>query len=165
MNDETLVTLMAEVERIMNSRPLTKSSCDPKDEDVLTPNKLLLLKNDRALPYGVYDPKDEYVNRWWKQAQRLSNLFWKRWLREYLPTLQQRQKWVSLKDNLQIGDIVLVMDERLPRGQWPLGRIQKTRPDRNGNVRSVEVLSNGSLKTRPISKVCLLEASTLKINE
>ena len=158
VNDETLLTLMAEVERIMNSRPLTKCSTDPRDEAVLSPNQLLHMKDERSLPYGVFDPKDGYVRRWWKQAQRLSNMFWKRWIREYLPTLQLRHKWVKLEDNLQMGDLVLVMDENTPRRQWPLGRITKTRPDRQGNVRSVEVLSKGSIKTRPISKLCLLEA-------
>ena len=158
VNDETLLTLMAEVERIMNSRPLTKCSTDPRDEAVLSPNQLLHMKDGKSLPYGVFDPKDGYVRRWWKQAQRLSNMFWKRWIREYLPTLQLRHKWVKLEDNLQMGDLVLVMDENTPRGQWPLGRITKTRPDRQGNVRSVEVLSKGSIKTRPITKLCLLEA-------
>ena len=114
VNDETLLTLMAEVERIMNSRPLTKCSTDPRDEAVLSPNQLLHMKDERSLPYGVFDPKDGYVRRWWKQAQRLSNMFWKRWIREYLPTLQLRHKWVKLEDNLQMGDLVLVMDENTP---------------------------------------------------
>ncbi len=43
VDDECLMTIMCEVESIMNSRPLTKVSDDPKDLEALTPNHLLLL--------------------------------------------------------------------------------------------------------------------------
>ena len=37
------------------------------------------------------------------------------------------------------GDVVLLADERVPRGQWPLGRVVRTHSDTAGNVRSVDV--------------------------
>ena len=43
LDDEGLSTLMCEVEAIVNSRPITKSSDDPSDCEALTPNHLLLL--------------------------------------------------------------------------------------------------------------------------
>ena len=42
VNDETLLTVMAEVEKILNDRPLTRLSEDPNDLESLTPNHLLL---------------------------------------------------------------------------------------------------------------------------
>lgn len=44
LDDEGLLTLMAEVEAIINGRPITKVSDDPRDPEALTPNHLLLLR-------------------------------------------------------------------------------------------------------------------------
>jgi hypothetical protein len=43
INDEGLHTLMCEVETLMNARPITKVSYDPKEFHSLTPNHLLYL--------------------------------------------------------------------------------------------------------------------------
>ena len=94
INDETLLTLITEVERILNDRPLTlqSDSTDSTDDpEPLTPSKLLLLRSNSSLPPDVFTTVDRY-NKRWRQAQCLANTFWKRWIEEYLPTLQIRQK-------------------------------------------------------------------------
>ena len=50
VTDETLLTLMAEVERILNDRPLTPVTDNPLDAEALTPNQLLLLKGNPSNP-------------------------------------------------------------------------------------------------------------------
>ena len=95
VNEEMLRTLMAEVQGILNSRPLTPVSNDPKDLEPLTPNHLLLLRASPNLPPGVFAKEDTYCKRRWRQVQYMSDIFWKRWLKEYLPTLQLRQKWCN----------------------------------------------------------------------
>ena len=40
--DETLVTLLAKIESIINSRPLAPLSDDPNNLETLTPNRILL---------------------------------------------------------------------------------------------------------------------------
>ncbi|CAG2212564.1 unnamed protein product [Mytilus edulis] len=92
LTDEKLLTFMAEAERIVNDRPITLVSKDSRDLPVLIPNMLLLMKNNTSIPQGVFNEKDVYDKRWWKQIQYLTNVFWRCWLREYLPTLQQRNK-------------------------------------------------------------------------
>ncbi|XP_071171081.1 uncharacterized protein [Mytilus edulis] len=92
LSDEQLLTCMAETERIINDRPITAISDDCRDLPVLTPN-MLLMKSNTSTPQDVFDKKDIYAKRWWKQIQHPANEFWKRWLREYLSTLQQRSKW------------------------------------------------------------------------
>ncbi|XP_077863531.1 uncharacterized protein LOC144347581 [Saccoglossus kowalevskii] len=67
---------------------------DPNDLEALTPNHLLLLHANQTLPPGVFEKKDTYVKRRWRQVQYLADVFWRRWLNEYLPSLQERQKWV-----------------------------------------------------------------------
>ena len=159
LDDEALCTLMCTVEGIVNSRPITKLSDDPRDPSPLTPNHLLLLRSGPQLPPGVFVKQDVYKKRW-RQVQYLADLFWRRWLAEYLPSLQERQKWLDSRRNLEIGDLVLVMYENTRRAQWPLGLITDTYPSSDGIVRSVHVKTQTGSYDRPISKICLLEGST-----
>ena len=92
LDDESLNTLMCKVESIVNGRPITKVSDDPKDLNALTSNHLLLLRVGTAMPPGVFSKEDNYSSRRWRQVQYLSNVFWSSWTREYLPSLQQHQK-------------------------------------------------------------------------
>ena len=71
------------------------------------------------LPPGLFDKNDNYCQRRWKQVQFMANLFWKRWIREYLPLLQERQKRLKRKRNIRIGDVVLIVDPKAPRSSWP----------------------------------------------
>ncbi len=116
LDDEGLQTLLCEVESIINGRPLTKVSDDPRDYHALTPNHLLLLRPNQCLPPGLFNKGDQYSRRRWKQVQYLADIFWKRWTKEYIPALQARPKWHNVKRNFEIGDIVLVVDQAMPRG-------------------------------------------------
>lgn len=156
MDDEGLQTVLCEVESIINDRPITKTSDDPKDLEALTPNHLLLLKDQASVPPGVFKKEDAYARRRWKQSQYLADLFWLRWTREYLPLLQERQKWFRTKRNFQLGDIVLIVDDSAPQNSWMIGRVLKTMPDAKGAVRSVSVQTKTSVLVRPVSKLCLL---------
>ena len=157
LDDECLQTALCEVEAIMNDRPITTVSEDANDPEPLTPNHLLQMKGMPILPPGLFGKHDSYSRRRWKQVQYISDLFWKRWTREYLPLMQERQKWNEVKENLKPGDIVLIIDENSPRNSWPMGRIMDTYPDKWGSVRRVKVRTqNGSLE-RPITKLCLLK--------
>lgn len=120
------------------------------------PNHLLLLKNQASVPPGVFKKKDAYARRRWKQSQYLADLFWSRWTREYLPLLQEWQKWFRTKRNFQLGDIVLIVDGSAPRNSWMIGRVLKTMPDTKGALRRVSVQTKTSVLVRPVSKLCLL---------
>ncbi|XP_044182749.1 uncharacterized protein LOC114952001 [Acropora millepora] len=160
LDDEGLLTLVCEVEAIVNGRPITKVSHDPRDPEALTPNHLLLLRAGPSLPPGYFENSDNYSRRRWRQVQYLADLFWKRWTREYLPSLQERQKWEKASRNFAVGDVVLVLDESLPRCSWPLGRVIEVFPNRSdGLVRSVRLKTTSSVLVRPVNKLVLLEAS------
>lgn len=157
LDEESLVTVFCEAEAIVNGRPLTKASTDPQDLEALTPNHLLLLKSQPLLPPGLFEKEDVYARRRWKQVQYMSDLFWKRWVKEYLPGLQERQKWNAAKRNFVSGDLVVLVDDMAPRNTWIIGRIVDTVPDKNGLVRSVRIKTKTSYLNRPITKVCLLQ--------
>ena len=159
LDDEGLTTLMCEVESIVNGRPITKSSDDPSDSEALTPSHLLLLRSGPRLPPGVFRKEDGYSRRRWRQVQYLADVFWRRWIREYLPQLQERQKWTYPSRNFAVDDIVLVVGDRVPRSSWPLGRITSVRKNSTDeHVRSVTVKTRTSQYDRPVDKIVLLES-------
>ncbi len=158
LNKETLRTVFAEVVTILNSRPLCPSSEDPKDLEPLTPNRLLLQRRSLAIPPSIFRQDDLHSRKQWRRAQFLANCFWYRWTQEYLPMLQERQKWVRKRRNLKVNDLVLVVDKNTPRGRWLLGRCIKVFPGRDGRVRTAEVKTKESTLVRPVAKLCLLES-------
>ena len=119
MTDDSSCTFLGETEMIINSRPLTVMSGDVDDLMPLTPNHLLNFKGT-AESLGEF-PSEAYAKSRWKQVQHMSEIFWNRWKREYMTTLQIRQKWTQEKKNIGVRDVVLVTDESLPRCHWPLG--------------------------------------------
>jgi hypothetical protein len=82
LTDECLLTFLVEVERILNNRPLSPLGDDQSAELAITPSDILLLRPGRALIPETVLCLDRY-RKLWKQAQHLSNVFWKRWAREY----------------------------------------------------------------------------------
>lgn len=155
-SDEGLQTLFCEIEAILNSRPITTLSDDHHDLEPLTPNHILLLKSSPTLPPGLFQSSDVYNRRRWRQVQYLADLFWKRWSQEYLPLLQERQRWFTAKRGLQKGDIVLVVDSSAPRGSWRIGRVTEVFPDSKGLIRTVKLKTKTGFLERPINKLCLL---------
>ena len=156
LNDEGLVTFMTKVEAILNSRLLVPVIYDDKGQEPLTSNHLLLFKGNINLPPGVFDKKHCYTRKRWAQIQYMSNQFWCRWIKEFLPNLSQRQKWFQKNRNLQLNDIVLIVEDMQERSKWVLGRVVKTFPDKSGVVRTVSVKTPSSVITRPITKLCLI---------
>ena len=154
LTDEVLVTLMCEVESILNSRPLTTISDDPRDLRPLTPAHLLTLRSSEGPPCLTTEA-DCYSRKRWRQVQYLADAFWRRWVREYLPTLQERKKWDTAQRNLRVDDLVLVADDKLPRSSWLLGRVVRVECDESGNVRKASVLTKSGEILRPISKLCM----------
>ena len=80
-------------------------------------------------------------------------------IREYLPTLQIRQKWLRRHQNLAIGDLVLIVQGNIPRGQWPMAIVEELFSDHNNDVRQVIVRSVKGRLRRNVNKLCLLEGS------
>ena len=163
LDDEGLITLFCEVESILNNRPITNVPNVPCDLEALTPNHLLHLKSGKNICPGDFE-NDCYSRKRWRQIQFLSTIFWKRWLKEYLPRLQERQKWCVTKRNVIVGDIVLIVESNI-KNSYCLGKVTKVLKDKIGHVRSVEVKTKDTILKRPISKLCLvLEAGEKEFN-
>ena len=154
-----LYTVFTEAERIANSRPLTRNPVNVNDDEPLTPNHFLNVRPAMNLPPEIISENDRYSRKKWRQAQLLANHYWKRWLREYLPSLQERRKWNQPQRNVQVNDLVLTADDNVPRNTWPMGRIVDVFPGNDGLVRTVDVRAKNSVYRRPVAKICLLEAA------
>jgi len=160
LTDESLATLLTEVEYILNSRPLTPVVMDSECQEPLTPNHLLLAGHKGAsLPPGVFCAADSYVRKRWKQVQYMADQFWRRWTKEYLQTLHVGQKWQDVRQNFAVDDMVLFYDEHLPRRKWQFGRVTQVFPDANGKVRQVQVKTGSSFFRRPVTKLCHVNLS------
>ena len=115
LNEFDLLTYVVEVERILNNRPITKLPDSPDDWTALAPNSILTGSLAEDVQLGNFLKADAY-RRSWKKTEYLANQFWKQWLDQYLPLLQPKQKWFGASSNLQPGDLVLMMNESVPRG-------------------------------------------------
>ena len=149
--------MFAKVESIPNSRPLTKSSEDASDAIAISPAHLLLQKPAVVLPPGEFDQESVITRKNWRQTQILVKHFWNRRRGEYLTTLHLRQKWLNVQRNVRVGDLVLVGNKRIPRGQWPMAIIAKVFSGKDNRIRTVELKTKDSVLVRPIVDVCLLE--------
>ena len=70
-------------------------------------------------PPGNFQRADVYLRKRWRQVQYLTDTFWRRWKKEFLVNLQERNKWPQVKHNSAVGDVVLIQDDNAPRiDQW-----------------------------------------------
>ena len=167
-DDETLRTLLVEVENIVNSRPLSVDNInDPEYLEPLTPNHLLTMKPKLLFPPpGRFQKPDLYVRQRWRRVQYLANQFWLRWRKEYIQSLQPRKKWFSAKRNLKEGDIVLLNDDNLQRNQWPLARVETVLSGSDGLVRKVRLrIGNRNLGNngKPVASTKFLDRPVHKL--
>ena len=158
LTDECLSTFVTEVERILNDRPISAVSSDSRDLKALTPNSLLLGNINPVVPPNVFIKAEGYRNSW-KLVHWLADEFWRRWLKSYLPQLQQHQKWLKPHRNLAPGDLVLVCDEQCRRGQWPKAIVEEVYPGDDGYVRVAKIKTASSAFKRDVRKLCLLEGA------
>ena len=95
----------------------------------------------------------------WKAVQVLKKMFWRRFIQEYLPTLQIGKTWNKVQGNLKQNELVLVRENSIPRFHWPLVRVIKTYPRKDGIFRSAKIKLPNSILTRPCNKLCMLVES------
>ncbi len=157
MTQEQFLTILTEVENIVNSRPLCYVSGELDDSIPLSPRHFLTLNPNSDLPILEGDDGDpDYIEKStnatsllesWRKGQTLLERFWEIWKKEYLTELKQtrHQHDVSRppKSSLEItpkeGDIVLVDDKNLPRNQWKMGRVLSLIRSSDGEIRSCEL--------------------------
>ncbi|XP_045460694.1 uncharacterized protein LOC123671074 [Harmonia axyridis] len=155
--EEVLSTLLIEAENIVNSRPLVHVPIDAADGEALTPNHFLIGTSSASPLPCLLSERDLVTRKQWKISQYFSDCFWKRWIREYLPTLTRRTKWHKKAKNLVVGDVVMIIDCDLPRNCWMKGVIEAVFVGKDGQVRSADVKTTLGTYRRPAVKLCPLD--------
>lgn len=153
---EEFLTLLTQIESILNSRPLCPLSTSPNDYDVLTPSHFLIGRSSTSIPDP--DVSSTLVNRLtrYEHIQQMRQHFWKRWQLEYLSELQVRTKWLKQTKNLQIGQLVILKDENAPPLRWKMARITEVHPGTDGIVRVVSVTTGTNSLKRAVNRLCVL---------
>ena len=124
-------------------RHLGYPSNDPNDLRPLTPNHLLLGRASSCVPQGPFKEGRNPRKRF-EFVQSLAHQFWKRFIREYVPTLMRRSKWRTRGRRIKVGDIVPLVDFNTPGGKWNLALVKDVYPGADGVIINVLVKANDS---------------------
>ena len=152
VTDEELQTAMVGAEGQINSRPITYVSSDANDLTPLTPNHFIVGQLGGQYAPEAFDVEEtQNPQKRWRRVQQLLGQFWACWRKEFLPNLNKRGKWQ------EEGDVVLLMEPKARRGEWPLGRITEVHPGKDGLVHVVKVKVGKSVYERPVHRLCPLE--------
>ena len=156
---DVLQTKLVESETNLNSRPLTNVAALPDNEMPLTPNHFLISRPLKSLPPGKFDSQIPASIRTWRNLQQMMNHFWKRLVKEYLPTLHKRSKWNEHNQSPhKVNDVVWILKDMTPRRIWPLGRVLEGYPGRDGQHRVVKVKMAYGTFVHPISALARILA-------
>lgn len=176
---EELLTVLTEIECVLNSRPLTYVSTEDLEEP-LTPSHLLCGRRLLSLPCGDlpepdpdWSPKAEDLTKRVIYLQRLIDHFWNRWSKEYLLELRESHRYASGETALKgitVGEMVVIHDENHRRGSWKMGRVERLIESKDHENRAAIVrVSSGEGKPRtlrrPINKLYPLEVRSQEDTE
>lgn len=153
---EQLSSLFAQVEAILNSRPITPLSADPTDLYPLCPGHFLIGKPLTSLPSPTLTEINPNRLRKYEQIEQIRQQFWERWRTEYLNELQQRSKWRINQGKLAEGDMVVLKEANLPPLKWRMGRIHRLYPGADGIARIADVNTSKGLIRRAVTNLCPL---------
>ena len=173
-----LITLLAEVEGVINSRPLTYAS-EELNGLVITPARLLNVNACLGIPQTTIDVTDpdfaisvssaEFMLQKLGQQTNQLDMFWKQWREEYLTSLRERgdsglkQQRTLSKESPSVGSIVLIKEQLQPRSTWPLGKITELHFNQDKQPTSATVrLTAGKSIVRPLCLLFPIECTTLE---
>ncbi|GFX33005.1 integrase catalytic domain-containing protein [Trichonephila clavipes] len=156
---EEFLTVIIQIEGMLNSRPLVPLSSDLDDLNVLTPSHFLIGRSITSIVEPDLTNLNENRSDNWQKITKIIQLIWKRWSVDYLNSLQQRNKWHFEKKNAKIGDMGIIKEDNLPSCQWSLGRINNIYPGKDSKVRVVEVKTTRDANREISDLIILLQES------
>ena len=110
-----------------------------------------------------FEDKEDVLTKRHRHVNRILSHFWSRWKREYLMELRNSHQYhvTTNKERIAIGDVVLIHDDKHPRGFWKTGVVEELMPGRDGVVRAATLRvgkkGQASRLRRPIQRLYPLE--------
>ena len=132
------LTVCSEVSNLLNERPIGTQPSQDSTLSILTPNSLLLGRATASNPLG-WQPYGGSIATRYHLVQSIVDEFWKRWTELYAPTLLVQRKWHTACRNLRPGDVVIVADRNVLRGNYRLAMVKEVFPGQDGKVRRATV--------------------------
>ena len=122
--------------------------------DILTPNRLILGRNNNRNPTEPLKI-DRNLNRIIESNNKIFEVWFKKWLTSYVPSLVEKPKWFVTETNVSIGDVILFLksEQEFVR-QFQYGIIVDSIKSRDNIIRTVEIeyrnhSENIKRRTRP----------------
>ncbi|XP_063543760.1 uncharacterized protein LOC134752112 isoform X2 [Cydia strobilella] len=168
LNETQLLTVIKEIEAVVNSRPLTRVG--PDMDIVLRPCDFLSLGRCLNLEISENyrpDQADTQVKHnvldSWKRGQNMLNHFKNMFINQYLMSLRERyqhshkQPRVKSHKEPSVGDLVQIKGETSNRNNWKVGKIVQLIRSSDGYCRVAQVKAGNSIFKRSIGHLYPLE--------
>ncbi|GFW81114.1 integrase catalytic domain-containing protein [Trichonephila clavipes] len=159
LTTEELQTVLCDCESVINSRPLTYLSENSDDLVPLSP--AMFLVENRNLDVPDIDYRDTVnLRKRVRYRQKLLNDLKHRFRKEYLGLLIQNKNKKRPLSEVRLGEIVLIGDDIKKRMHWPLAKVIRLIPGKDGKIRTVELKTLTGTMLRPIQRVYPLEVQS-----
>ncbi len=173
---DELITVVAEIQSCINSRPLCYAGSDLTSGYAICPSDFLCLSSNTGLPDVGEDDKNDptfapdpsphdTLLKNWRRGNAIVSQFWEMFRSTYLHDLRNRKNMhklprVQAKLFPGIGHVCLVEEKHIPRGRWKLAKITELHKSTDGEIRHVTLVTpDKQTISRPISKIYPLECS------
>jgi len=159
-------TCLCEVAASINSRPLTFVGTDIQNKPPLTPNHFLTGQGNQSLQSKVIeDPENVSVENLCIREQEMlerQDHFWRVWSEEYVRNLPAAFQKFKKEGNLEVGSVVLIREDGLPRLQWVVGVVEKLHMGKDGIPRSADLRTSRGCRTRAVQRLYNLEITDVE---
>ena len=158
LKEENLSTVIWIAEQLLNNRPLTAVSSDVEDLYTITPNHFLVGGANVSCPFSLFSDNNASYRKMFRRISEQLKALWKRWMSEYLPSLERRaKKRTDSGADIKVGDLVWMVDEKESYCNYPLARIQKLHEGDDKITRTATIKTAKGTYIRPLVKLITLD--------
>lgn len=163
-----LEATLAEIEQVVNDRPISAVVTDPDEPQALSPSMLMYgyasqpnLPDTKQILKNTATAKAIIFTERWKKQQSALRAFWKQFRCEYLQ-YSRSLHYVNPQGRrpLRVGQICILHSNEPSRAYWPLCRVEELFGGEasDGRQRSCKIkTAKGNLLSRPIHLIYPLE--------
>ena len=110
VTEKTLHTFFVEIESNVNNRLSNPLTNDPNDTKSLKANHFLVARASPNQRFIATAEKDINLSSKSKAIQTMKDIFWKKWIKEYLPGLTKKQIQMSYLQDIKVGNLVIIAE-------------------------------------------------------
>eukprot|EP00794_Sanderia_malayensis_P006911 gene6911-biopygen5645 len=134
-------TMASIIGNSINNMPLAVNNitADVEMADLITPNRLLLGRNNERGPTGGLAVENDHI-KLIRDNQKIYNAWFDAWLTTHVPNLVARPKWFNSDTDLKVGDVVLFLkQESVLCNTYQYGMVDEVERGRDSRIRCVNV--------------------------